>query len=135
MTEPSLYRGSPKHKNRPGVGRKGTLCPEWTHEIAGISFGGDPSQHTWSQTVAHKLFSEGECDVGSGKRFATSRGMAFVAQPTADGTWHGYPEPWNRIPDEIMSDWLSRGLVTKKDIKRYMDFSKEDVRWALASDE
>lgn len=27
----SLYRGSLKHKDRPGTGRKGTLYPEWTH--------------------------------------------------------------------------------------------------------
>ena len=135
MKAPSLYRGSLKHKNRPAAGRKGTLCPEWTHALSNSGFNGDPFQHEWNETIANQLFDQSKSDPATEKRYATSRGIAFVAQPTADGTWHGYPEPWNRVPAEIKDIWLSEGLVTRRDIKRYIDFSKEDVRWALDSDE
>lgn len=101
----------------------------------GSGFQGDPFQHEWNETIAHQLFQNSKSDPLTEKRYATSKGIAFVAQPTADGTWHGYPEPWNKVPVEIKDTWLEEGLVTRKDVKRYIDFSKEDVRWALDGDE
>lgn len=93
------YRGSPKHKNRPSQGRKGTLCPEWTH-VAGVqSFNGEP--HPWSVTVAQALFATSTHGV-DGRRYATARGIAFEAKPTGDGTWHGFPVPWESVPPAIL---------------------------------
>jgi hypothetical protein len=88
------YRGSPKHKNRPARGRKGTLCPEWTHSSKATNLATNVSDHPWPQTEAYRLFQISEpCPEGSGRRFATGHGIAFVAVPTNDGTWHGYPLP------------------------------------------
>src|SRR5271156_22314 len=48
----SKYRGSLKHKNRPALGRKGTLCPEWTHNVTGVGFNTDTFAHNWKGPVA-----------------------------------------------------------------------------------
>ncbi|WP_187970093.1 hypothetical protein [Aquibium microcysteis] len=132
----SLYRGSPKHKNRPVLGRKGTLCPEWTHEMDAGGYASDPFGHAWEKTVAHTMFEESEPDPnGSAKRYATMKGIAFVAQPTADGTWHGYPEPWNRVPADLVAKWQDAGKVTTQQLKRYKDFPTDHVTWALDGDD
>jgi len=139
MTEPtqiSAYRGSPKHKNRPARGRKGTRCPEWTHVTISDGYKGDPFAHDWDQTEAHELFKISEFDPGgSGKRYATARGIAFVGQSSADGTWHGYPEPWNRIPAALKDRWLAEKKMTVRDLKRYSDFPKDNISWALEVDD
>lgn len=132
----SRYRGSLKHKNRPAPGRKGTICPEWTHHTIGGGFEGDPFGHPWQDTAAHTMFEESDLDPdGSGKRYATRNGIAFVAQETKDGTWHGYPEPWNKIPAALKDRWLDAGKVTPRDLRRYKDFPRSNVRWALESDD
>lgn len=132
----SPYRGSLKHKKRPGLGRKGTLCPEWTHATPAGAYGNDPFAHDWEKTVAHDLFAQSEPDPdGSGKRYATMRGIAFVAQSTADGTWHGYPEPWNRVPAELTAKWLDEGKVTARALRRYKDYPQDSITWALDGDD
>ncbi|WP_316181478.1 hypothetical protein [Bradyrhizobium sp. SZCCHNRI1009] len=132
----SPYRGSNKHKNRPANGRKGTLCPEWTHKTPDGGYGNDPFNHNWLKTVAHQLFEESKPDPdGSGKRYATLRGIAFASQKTDDGTWHGYPEPWNKVPSELKDNWLQQGKVTKRELKRYSGVSEQNVSWALDSDD
>lgn len=128
------YRGSPKHKKRPGEGSKGTLCPEWTHETASGGLGDDMFAHAWSKTEAAKLFAQALVDPDSGRRFATSRGIAFEAKSTGDGTWHGYPIPWQSVPDRFRRQWLQSGLVRRKDIKRFMSFDKNDIHWPLVTD-
>lgn len=134
---PETYRGSIKHKDRPARGRKGTLCPDWTHRTAdGKRLGTEMDKHAWDQTEAHRLFMGSRpCPEGSGRRFATSRGMAFVAVSTNDGTWHGYPVPWNDVPSELKSAWQSARLVSRRDLARYLDRPKDDIRWALESDD
>ena len=130
-----VYRGSNKHKDRPARGRKGTLCPEWTHWAGSLGYAGDPFAHKWEATEAFDMFAESEVDPGEpGKRWATRRGVAFVAQPTADGTWHGYPEPWRKAPSALKQKWVAEGKVTARDLRRYSDFPRDDVRWALESD-
>ncbi|CAN5918057.1 hypothetical protein BH11PSE3_BH11PSE3_09850 [soil metagenome] len=132
---PPRYRGSPKHKNRPAQGRKGTVCPEWTHETASSGYRNDPFGHDWEKTLAHDMFEESEPDPdGSDKRYATMNGIAFVAQPTEDGTWHGYPEPWTRVPADLKAKWQDDGRVTTRLLKRYKDFPKDNHGWALDSD-
>lgn len=135
MTD-SPYRGSQKHKNRPALGRKGTLCPEWTHETADAGLANDPFAHPWKKTLAHALFAQSEEDpTGSGKRYATMNGIAFAAQPTGDGTWHGYPEPWNKVPADLKAKWQDEGKVTSAALRTYKDFPKDNVRWALDQDD
>ncbi len=131
MAKP-IYRGSPKHKKRPGQGRKGTLCPEWTH----VGLGNAPTAHQWDGSAAQEMFNESELDpTGSGKRYATMKGVAFAAQDTADGTWHGYPEPWQKVPADLKDKWLDNGKVTRADLRRYKDFPKDNIHWALDSND
>ncbi len=81
------------------------------------------------------MFEQSEPDPnGSGKRYATMNGIAFVAHPTEDGTWHGYPEPWNRVPADLKAKWQDAEKVTNRDLRRYKDFPKDSLSWALDSD-
>ncbi len=130
----SRYRGSLKHKNRPSTGRKGTLCPEWTHAAGDEGFSGDPFRHRWDETIAHRLFG---CATASadGRRFATERGIAFEAKPTGDGTWHGFPVPWESVPPPILNQWLDEGKVKRRDIKLHRPRHEDDIRWALDGDD
>jgi hypothetical protein len=81
------------------------------------------------------MFAESELDASEpGKRWATRRGIAFVAQSTKDGTWHGYPEPWNKVPGNLVGKWIGEKKVTAKQLRKYNDFPREDVRWALGND-
>jgi hypothetical protein len=130
--EKSLYRGSMKHKQRPAAGRKGSLCPDWTHDIGTSKFGNDEFAHNWNQTEAHKLFKVSVDDPeGSGAKFATAQGIAFRAVPTNDGFWHGFPEPWNRVPATLVEQWRDEGKVSRRQIKMYSEVSLDNIRWAL----
>ncbi|RAI39880.1 hypothetical protein [Rhodoplanes roseus] len=132
---PEFYRGSKKHKNRPATGRKGTLCPEWTH-ITDVGLGNDVDTHPWEETQAGRLFENSlPCPDGSGRRFATARGIAFVAVPTNDGTWHGYPVPWQSVPAALKNRWQDEKLIRSRDLKRYMERPTDEVHWALESDD
>jgi hypothetical protein len=92
--------------------------------------------HDWLRTEAHRLFMTSEHDPeGSGKLFATDRGIAFVAQPSADGTWHGYPEPWNKVPSGLKDKWREAKIVSASDLRRYADFPRGNIRWALEFDD
>lgn len=129
------YQGSVKHKNRPGGGW-GTLCPEWTHETPRGGLGHDVHEHPWPQTKAQELFASSEpCPEGSKKRYATERGIAFAARETGCGIWHGYPIPWDEVPDELRVEWQNQGRVGAKDIKRYSNKPPKDTRWPLETDD
>ncbi|MBK7000001.1 MAG: hypothetical protein IPH35_08545 [Rhodoferax sp.] len=130
----SLYRGSLKHKDRPSTGRKGTLCPEWTHTAIDSGFNGDPFNHPWDETVAHQLFNSATVWT-DGRYFATARGIAFEAKPTRDGSWHGFPVPWESVPPSILNQWLREKKVSGREIRLYKQSDKNDIRWALDSDE
>jgi hypothetical protein len=131
----SLYRGSIKHKNRPAEGRKGTLCPEWTHEAMDTQLGHDVFGHPWEKTIAHALFTRAIPVDDMRRRFATSNGIAFEAKPTADGSWHGYPVPWESVPADILRAWVDSGAVTRRQIKRHLHESTGNVHWALDGDQ
>ncbi len=133
---PSPYRGSPKHKNRPARGRKGTMCPEWTHAAQNRGLGNDVFEHPWIETVAHALFARAEESTSEpGRRFATERGIAFEAKSSADGTWHGHPVPWEEVPDDLVDRWRAMGVVSGRDLQRYLSKAKSDYRWPLESDD
>jgi hypothetical protein len=92
-------------------------------------------QHHWNDTTAAILLAASEPDPdGSEKRYATERGMAFVAHDTADGTWHGYPVPWNDVPATLKDRWRAEKRVSRRDLARYGEFSRSDIDWPLASD-
>lgn len=128
------YRGSIKHKRwRPGGGY-GTLCPEWTHKVGSRGFFGDTQRHPWPQTKAHELLEtslEGE----GGRRYATGRGIAFVAVSSNDGTWHGFPIPWNDVPIPVQDRLVESGRVTRRQMRRYRTADRRDIKWALNSDD
>lgn len=130
----SIYRGSQKHKNRPTETRKGTLCPEWTHRAEACSYGSDPFALDWTLTEAHRMFAESIESPDGRRRFATGRGIAFEAKPTHDGTWHGYPVPWENVPAEIVQVWRDLGKVSRRDVRLYRTAEPNDIRWALRSD-
>lgn len=130
-----IYRGSSKHKNRPAEGAKGTLCPEWTHRTDAVGLRTDMHAHDWLATHASTLFAEARIDPQSGRRFATQNGIAFEAKPTADGTWHGYPVPWESVPPDIKDAWIDLGMVTRKQLRVFKRFEKTDIHWALTTDE
>jgi hypothetical protein len=126
------YRGSNKHKNRPTGEIKGTLCPEWTHHAGAEGYAHDPYAHPWLRTEAHQMFEESEPDPGGKKkRWAIRRGIAFAAQPTGDGTWHGYPTPWSAVPPDLKAKWQDAGKVRPRELKRYNIPPEDDIRWAL----
>jgi hypothetical protein len=130
----TLYRGSQKHKNRPTGERKGTLCPEWTHTTAAGGYRHDPFAHNWEATQAHQLFEHAVSHESGRRRFATAKGIAFEAKPTEDGTWHGYPVPWEAVPPEIVQKWRNDGEVTRQQIKKYWKKDQDDLHWAIEAE-
>ena len=127
------YRGNSKHKDRPVRGIKGTLCPEWTHRTAAAGLSNDALALAWEETEAFRLFAAAILDV-NGRRYATARGIAFEAQSTEDGTWHGYPIPWNDVPNALRRRWLKEAKVTRRELKRFMSFDRNDIHWALLAE-
>jgi hypothetical protein len=132
--KPLLYRGILKHKQwRPGGG-SGTLCPKWTHQAGGQGFSGDPDRHPWHLTIGHQLLSDSTADA-AGHRYAARNGIAFKAQTSNDGTWHGYPIPWDEVPADIQNTLIVRGQATRREMRRQKSFETENIWWALKSDE
>ena len=131
-SQPStLYRGSQKHKNRPTEERKGTLCPEWTHATSEGGYRQDPFGHRWDETEAHRLFERAVLGANGRRRFATTGGIAFEAKATGDGTWHGYPIPWEAVPADITDKWIDDGAVTRRQIKKFWQRERDDLHWAI----
>ncbi len=129
-----FYRGSSKHKNRPADEQKGTLCPEWTHRTSLGGFATDVHAHDWEPTRVARLFAEATVDDASGRRYATAAGIAFEAKSTADGSWHGYPVPWESVPVAIKTGWLRTKAVSKREVKKFFRFDKNEIHWALETD-
>ena len=55
-------------------------------------------------------------------------------RPTGDGTWHGYPIPWETVPAEIMRTWVDCKKVTPRQVKKYWRKDKDDLHWAIEAD-
>ena len=126
------YRGTIKHKRwRPGGGY-GTLCPSWTHDAPAQGFAGDPFDHPWQETRAHAMLKESVL-AKDGRRYATREGIAFAAVASGDGTWHGYPVPWQDVPRNVRDAFVREGRVTRRETRKVVD--RRDVRWALGSED
>jgi hypothetical protein len=130
-----IYRGSSKHKNRPANEQKGTRCPEWTHATCAGGFQTDVHAHDWAKTKASALFKDACVDDATDRRYASALGIAFEAKSTADGTWHGYPIPWESVPVAIKNKWLKDGVVTRGQTRAHFKFAKSDIHWALKTDD
>jgi hypothetical protein len=128
----SSYRGSQKHKNRPTSERKGTLCPEWTHTTPSGGYGTDPFDHSWAHTEAHTLFESATVLPNVDRRYATKFGIAFEAKRTNDGTWHGYPIPWESVPPEIVDKWVASKEINRRQMKKHLRKDDGDLKWALS---
>ena len=63
------------------------------------------------------------------------RGIAFEAKPTSDGTWHGFPVPWESVPPAILRQWLQDGKVTRRQVKLFRSRATDNIRWALGNEE
>jgi hypothetical protein len=132
---PDTYRGSLKHKNRPARGRKGTICPEWTHSGPSGALALEPHNFKWEGTPAAQMFENATLNPDDGRRYATQRGIAFEAKSSADGTWHGFPIPWEDVPAAIKDGWLDMKLVNGSQVKRYLSRPEKDIKWALETDD
>ena len=129
---PSLhYRGSIKHKRWQPRGGYGTLCPTWTHKASTQGFAGNSDSHPWEETQAHSMLAESVLE--DGRRYATRRGIAFVAVSSGDGTWHGYPTPWKDVPRKVRDSFVRRGRVKRHETRKAVN--ADDIRWALGSDD
>lgn len=128
------YRGILKHKQWKPGGGFGTLCPQWTHRTLKGGFDGDPFKHPWNTTVAYELFRKSLSDAG-GHRYAAREGIAFKAQPSNDGSWHGYPVPWHEVPSDIQDALINAGQATRREIRQQKGIDSKNIRWALKSDE
>jgi hypothetical protein len=128
------YRGIQKHKNwRPGGGY-GTICPTWTHQTDDGGYTGDPHAHPWNQTVAQGMLDTSVVDT-DGRRYAARRGIAFEAKRSNDGTWHGYPLPWDEVPADIQDRLIVAGQAKRRDIRKQGSVDRGDLRWALSTDD
>jgi hypothetical protein len=88
------YVPSSKHKSVPTQGVKGTICPE------DVDLG-----------RAQELLEASVPDTGR-KRWATDGDRFFAAHPDGAGGWHGWPEPVERVPVEILRAWRAAGKVS-----------------------
>jgi hypothetical protein len=93
------YEPSPKHCEPITAAKPGTKCPRW------------------SAARAQQMLNDSEA-MGE-KRVVTWNGLAFVAQRTQGGDWHGYPEAWDKIDLDIRMKWLNAGLIRRKHLKQW----------------
>ena len=122
------YRGSIKHKRWHPGGGYGTLCPNWTHQTLTQGFAGDSYSYPWEETQAHVMLAQSVL-AEDGRRYATGRGIAFVAIYSGDSTWHGYPLPWKNVPRNIRNRFVQEGRVTRRETRQTAN--QTGIRWAL----
>jgi len=134
------YIGSKKHKRWTPGGASGSICPNWTHTVAGRHFGGNEPEawDKWPDTQAQRLLANSV--VHGGQRYAAARGVAFCGQQTGERTWHGYPIPWRDVPLEVRQTLVAAGQVQEKEIQhglrvqRNLDIDR-DKDWAVTTDD
>ena len=108
---------------------------EWTHQTPGKGLANDMNAHSWPSTMAAALFEAALADPVTGRRFATSRGIAFEAKATKDGTWHGYPVPGESVPPKLVREWLDMNAVTRRQTREFLKVDRDDIHWALKTDD
>jgi hypothetical protein len=93
------YERNPKHKEPWQPGRKGAICPSWSHSHV-------------------QQLLESSIQVGK-KRFATLNQLPFAAQEHGKNVWHGYPVSWSEVPYTVRKSFVDAGLVKKSSIRSY----------------
>ena len=88
--------------------------------------------HRWEETEAQAMLAESVL-AADGRRYATRRGIAFAAVSSGDGTWHGYPVPWQDVPRKILNAFVRKRRVTRRQTRQRVDSA--DIHWALGSDD
>ena len=88
----------------------------------------------WPQTVAYRLLCNSV--LHDRKRYAAERGIAFCAQETIEGTWHGYPILWKQVPTEVRDRLIALEQVTQREVRRGLRRQQSvdpnrDPQWAL----
>ena len=101
-----IYRKSPKHCDPITAEKPGTKCPRWSEARA--------------QELLDTSLPMGQ------RRVNTRHGLAFIAADSNDGTWHGYPEAWDKIEGAIRSRWLAEGRIRRRDLRQWA--SRDDIR-------
>jgi hypothetical protein len=109
-----IYRPSNKHCEPLTAAKPGTKCPRW------------------SVAIAQELLDTSE-PMGE-KRVNTRHGLAFVAQTDNNGTWHGYPEAWDKIDRKLVSKWRKEGRVTGSHLHRWRDLKAVRAAWKELED-
>ena len=57
---------------------------------------------------------------------------SFVGQRTHSGDidiWHGYPEAWDKVPWALKEAWQSKGLVSRRDLRRWKTTDNVGLAW------
>ncbi len=131
-----VYQGSSKHKLWTPGGAFGSICPDWTHKVAGRTWGAvEPSEWSeWPKTVAQALLKNSI--LYQGQRYAAKNGIAFCSQTSLSGTWHGYPIPWRDVPLDVQDLLIKDAQVSDREIRRGIKAQKggdplRDLKWAL----
>ncbi|MBI3296515.1 MAG: hypothetical protein HYZ75_00005 [Elusimicrobia bacterium] len=109
------YISSPKHhegplegKTNPGI--KGSICP------ASITLA--DAQAWLTDAVEKKLYLE---DRGNPKKvFYYRGGEFFIAQPSADGEYHGFPCDFREVPAHIKKRMKKQGILTSSEYKKFL---------------
>jgi len=102
------YEPSPKHKLPWQPGRKGTLCPPWSHKQATTLLAGSVPA------------------LKGKRRYATIEGVPFCGHEHLPGVWHGHPVGWTEVPPLIRLKWVREGKVTKRQVKVYWSETSQD---------
>ena len=130
------YVGSRKHKQWVPGGAFGSICPSFTHTVKGRNFGCVAPElwKQWPKTVAQHLLQNSV--LYNDKRYAADHGIAFCAQETGNGNWHGYPLPWKQVPNAVCRQLVAQGQTTEKEIKHVRRRQKavdprNDNQWAM----
>jgi hypothetical protein len=138
--DPVNYIGSKKHKRWTPGGASGSICPDWTHTVAGRHFGATEPEmwDKWPDTEAQRLLAASVAH--GGQRYAAARGVAFCGQVSGRGAWHGYPIPWRDVPKGVRQQLEATGQVTSREIKQGMRAQKfidpkRNPKWAVVSDD
>lgn len=95
---PVKYEPRLKHKRYPSPGKRGSLCPKDVDPV--------------------RLLRDSVPD--GNQRYATDGERAYCAQcddPVQD-IWHGYPVPWNDVPQKIVNAWIRNRLVRRSTVRR-----------------
>ncbi len=108
VPEEFAYEPNPKHKEPWQHGRKGTLCPKWSHLQSSV------------------LLKKSIRSAKGNHRYATLRGVAFCGKEHRPGIWHGHPVGWEEVPPKIWRQWLKDGIISRKQIRD----SWNEAKWS-----